>query len=347
MQPEIIVGGVMLSTIMPWGGLEWVTCWPGGTESIQFEVARDHQMFHRGEVLVEVDLGGIRLACGTLVEPTRGEPLTAEGLHRKAEDYGALDFFREAILTPGDTVDSAIARGMPWVWPYPSYRYAATGYINPPGSIDVALDPDQPHSVAQILDASAQAWGMEWGVGPDRLLTMVPWQPPSVHLLPGVDGLATSRDGYADQLYARYLDAGTGVFKTIGAHDTGAHDRWGHVERMLTDPLAEGAPITTLQAQQLVDGLLVQGRSQIGWTAPLEVQFGDVVTDRSQPVDIRRLGRPGQTIRVHGLDLDCADLSGRTWTDMRIARTRHSGAVVTIEPQGLSSPMNDALAGVA
>ena len=104
--------------------------------------------------------------------------------------------------------------------------------------------------------------------------------------------------------------------------------------------------MSTTRAQELLDGLLVQGRSQIGWTAPLEVQHGDIVNEHMRAVDLNRIAAR-QTLRLHGLVEDIADLSGRTWQDMPIARTRHKGAVVTIEPRGLVSAMNDALAGVS
>lgn len=345
-KPEIVIDGHWLSTIMPWGDLEWTTCWPGGTESISFGVARDHRLF-RPDARVELDYGGIRLALGALVEPTRGEPLMAEGLHRQGEDYAALmTATGEVAPTVHDAVDQARSRGLPWIRLEPGY---VTEYdLSPEPFVDGTpdLDLDRPHSVAQYLDASAQRRGQQWGVDPYARVIMTGWQAASRHMLPGVDGLAISRDGYASVLHGRYLDSTTSTFRTRTDEDVAASARWGRVERTITEPLAEGKPITEARAQELLIGLLVQGRTQMGWATPLEVQYGDVVNEHQQPVDLNRI-YARQTIRLHGLDLDIADLSGQTWIDMPIARTHHKGGTVLIEPRGLSQPMNDALAGVA
>lgn len=346
MTPEVIVAGERLSTLMPWGDLEWVTCMPGGTESITFDVTRNRRTFRPG-ALVEVDYGGLRLACGLLTEPSRGAPLVAEGLFRKGEDFTAL-VNNTGEVAPGvnSAVNDAIVRGMPWIH---AGAGDPTGDLAPQPTVsDVPkLDLTQPHSVAQYLDASAQQRGQLWWVDANRVVRMTAW--PTVatyHLRSGIDGLGISRDGYASTLIARYNDVGTGTYRTATAHDEAATERWGYVERTLTAPLAEGAPITAAAATALLEGLLLQGQSQIGWTKPITVEFGDVVTAHDKPVDINRL-RAGEVLKVHGLEHDAADLDGGTTAHLPYARTRHQGTTVQIEPLGLSSPMNDALAGVA
>ena len=335
-KPQVVIDGHWLTGLMPWGDLEWVTCWPGGTESITFSVSRSHRLFRPGAI-VELDYGGERLAVGSMVEPTRGEPLMAEGLHRKAEDYAALDSSDEATVNASTAVTDAITRrNMPWVDTDP---FPASG---------PALDPDQPHSIAQLLDHKGDTLGgLGWGIDPaTRQPYFADWLPTDAHMLPGVDGLAISRDGYASTLKARYLDSATSTYKTVTGHDQDSEDRWGYVERTLPQPLTEGVPMSTAEAQAIVDGYLSAGRYQIGWASPLEVQYGDIVTAKGRPVDLNRR-RARQTVRLHGLDLDVSDLSGRTWFDMKIARTRHRVGFVTLEPLGLSQPMNDALAGAS
>lgn len=342
---EVIIDGQWLSSLMSWGDLEWVTCWPGGTESITFGVARHHRIF-RPDALVEVDYGGIRLAVGALVEPTRGEPLMAEGLHRKGEDYAALNSIGDVASGVNSAVELAVGRGLQWVWIAPG---SGSIYDLGPGSgLELpALDHSQVHSIAQQLDAASLERNAQWGIETaTRRPYYATWETtPTLHMLPVVDGLGISRDGYASVLWGRYLDSTDLTYKTRGWEDHTATERWGRVERTITEPLAEGAPITPGRADTILAGLLEQGRSQIGWTTPLEVQYGDVVTEHMAPVDQNRI-HARQTIRLHGLDLDATDLSGRNTFDMRIARTRHQGATVTLEPVGLSQPMNDALAGV-
>lgn len=339
MKPEILIDGYWLSSIMPWGDLSWVTCWPGGTESITFGVVRNHPLFRPG-ARVELRYGGVPIALGGMVKPTRGEPLMAEGLHRLGEEYPALNSLFEPSDDVNDAIGQASTRGLPWVrimdlWPQPGVESAP------------ALDTDQVHSVAQFLDASARERGLQWGVSPYGEVFMAGWHTdPSYHLLPGVDGLAISRDGYASVLWARFLNSATSLFETVVAQDLVAEARWGRVERTITEPLGDGLPMTSARAQALVDGIMAAGRSQMGWASPLEVQSGDVVNEHGRSVDLNWMSAR-EVVRLHGLTLDAGDLSGRAWVDMPIARTHHRDGVVTIEPRGLSSPMNDALAGVA
>lgn len=334
MKPEVIIDGVWLSTVMPWGDLEWSTCWPGGTESITFGVARSHHLL-RTDALVELDCGGSRIALGSLVEPTRGEPLVAEGLHRKAEDFAALTGAGAPSVDADDAINQARVRGLPW-----GFQTAAIPAADPP------LEDDQVWSLAKLLDHKATTIGQQWGVSPNGIPFLSGWESASLHTLPGVDGLAISREGYASALFARYFDSGTATYTTTGATDTAAAARWGYVERTLSDLIAYGAPMTGAEAAAYMQGLMDQGRSQMGWGAPLEVQYGDVVTEYGQPIDLTTI-HARQTFRIHGLVEDVAALSGQTWVDMPIARTRHKDGLVTIEPRGLSSPMNEALAGAA
>lgn len=346
MKSEIIIDGHRLSALMPWGDLEWVDCWPGGTESITFGVARSHPLFRPGAI-VELDHGGIRRAVGALTEPTKGDPLVAEGLHRQGEDYAALDASGDVSPTVHDAVDQARVRGLPWI------RVETGGPsefdLSPVPFVDGApdLDLEQPHSVAQYLDASAQRRGEVWGIDPYQRVIMAGWQPVSLHMLPGLDGLGASLDGYASVLHGRYLDSGTSTYKTRTDQDDTAIARWGRVEKTLPGLLAEGLAITATRAQELLIGLLEQGTSQIGWASSIEAQFGDVVNEYQRPVDTYGISSR-HTIRLHGLVDDVADLSGRTWVDVPIARVHHKAdGSATLEPRKLSTPMNDALAGIA
>jgi hypothetical protein len=340
-KPQVIVDGQWLSGLMSWGDLEWATCWPGGTESITFATARHHRIFRPGAI-VELDYGGLRLAVASMVEPTRGEPLMAEGLHRLAEEYVAVGPLpdRELATSVHQAVDEAIVRGLPWA-PRINDLSPESGIRGMP-----RLDPDQPHSVAQFLDQSATERNEQWGVNADRRVFMGTWQAADLHMLPGLDGLAISRDGYASVLIGRYLDSSTGTFKTVSVKDEAAEARWGRVERTVTEVLGEGTAMTLGDAQQILVGVLSAGRAQMGWAAPLEVQHGDIVTANGRAVDLNRL-HARRTVRLHGLDLDVCDLSGRNWDDMRPARIRHKDGAATIEPVGLSQPMNDALAGLS
>lgn len=342
-EPDIIVSGVKLSLVMPWGDLEWVDAFEGGTESITFSVSRQHPLF-RPSAIVELDLGGVRRAVASMVDPEPGGRITAEGLHRLCEDEPALNAVGDVAGNVHEAVDQAILRGLP-VMRGP--QGATSPYdLSPVPQINgvPALDLDQPHSVAQYLDASAQRRGGAWWVAPDRRVRIDPWPTtPTLHMVPGLDGLKISREGYASTLHARYLDSATSTYKTITRTDAAAERRWGRVPRTLPQLLGEGVPMTAAEATAHVDGLLAQGASQIGWATPIEVEHGDVVNSRQQPVDLSDINR--QCLRLHGLDRSVADLEGRTTYDMPLARVHHrADGTALLEPQKLSSPMNDALA---
>lgn len=347
-QPDLLVDGRRVSLMMPWGDLELVTCWPGGTETITFNVSRGHALFRPG-ALVTLDYGGIRIAAGRLNRPTRGELLQAVGLWRLGEEFTALDGSLAPATSVHAAVDGPIGRGMPWrrgpdgagsiydLSPEPLVR----GMPN--------LDPDRTHSVSEFMDASAKERGHLWGVDPYRFAFMQGWAAPTMHLLPDVDGLGRNADGYASCLIARYNSVTTGLYEPAIYEDAEATKRWGYRERTLTTLLAEGQPITEEAALGILAGILSQGRASMGWERPVEVQYGDVVNVRQQPIDLWDLGQPAQTMTGHGLLDDTADLDGGTTALIRVARTRHRGATVLIEPAGLSTPMEDALAaaGVA
>lgn len=346
-KPDVIVSGVRLSLVMPWGELEWVDCFEGGTESITFSVQRRHPLFRPGAI-VELDRGGVRRAVASMIEPQPGDQITAEGLHRLCEDEPALNGTGDIADTVHVAFDAAIARGLPLVH---GPDGAASPYdLSPVPLVDGVpnLDLTQPHSLAQYFDASAQRRGAAWWVEPTtRRVRMDPWPTaPTLHMLPGLEGLAISRDGYASTLTARYLDSATSTYRTVTRVDLAAQKRWGRTPRIITSLLGEGAPMTEAAAVALVDGLLARGASQIGWASPIEVQFGDVVNERQEAVDLSAIDR--QALRLHGLDRSVVDLQGRTTFDVPLARVHHrADGTALLEPRGLSSPMNDVLAGIA
>lgn len=336
---QVVVDGTYVSALMPWGDLEWSTVWPGGSESLQFGVARAHRLF-RPDALVELYHGGECLWCGLMLDPTRGEALVAEGLFRKAEDEPALTAADEVATSVHEAIDQAILRGLQWA--------TRINDLSPVSGVRGMpyLDPDQPHSLKEFLDQSAIEREQEWGVDPDRNVHLASWPTTAtMHMLPGVDGLGISRDGYASTLYGRYLDSTTGLYKTVKRTDAVAEKRWGRVPHTITEPLGEGQSMPAVDAQTILAGLLAQGASQIGWTKPIDVEFGDVVNEYNQPIALHKI-TAGEVLTLHGLIDNVADLDGSTRTNMPIRRVHHKGRMATIEPRGLSEPANDVDAGV-
>lgn len=350
LKPRLLVNGVWLDTQVTYGDVEWTNCWPGGTESITFDILRPHRLI-REDAIVQVVAGTRRVGAARIREYARGDQVRAEGLFRAGEDEPGLTFSsQEATLNPGYAVDNSIAAGIPWLWPTPTYRYGDTGVLNPSSGSTVALDADQLYSVSQILDAAAEERAEKWGINAEQRLVMAGWAAANLHILEVGDGLAISRDGYASRLTARYVEAGTGIYRTISRTDAAAEKRWGRVPRTLTELLGEGEPMDVFRAAAILDAMLVAGQSQIGWSKPIEVQYGDVLNNRQQPVDLALLHNNlgGLTAKLHGLTRDTGDLRGQSSIDMRIQRIQHrADRSAILEPVALAQPMNDALAGAA
>lgn len=331
-RPQVIVDGHWLSALTPWGDLEWETVWPGGTEFIKFDVKNLPSVCRPGSV-VELDWAGQRIAAGTLSDPTRGEQLYAEGLYRQAEDFLAVDNAGNITLNATWAVDEAQVRGMKF------------GRIQ---DLGVALLPtDSPLSVAKVLDAVAESYGAWWGIDPyARDVKIFGNQPASIHVAPGIDGFDRSRENLITRLSARYWTGS--AYATVTAIDAAAEARWGvRVERARDGALADGTTISAAQAQGLVDGALATRNTGPGWTASIEVQYGDVLNAHGRLVEPASISAGVHTARVHGLAGDVADRAGASYADVPLQRVTHKDGAATLQPRGLVQPMNDVLAGVS
>lgn len=326
---QMVVDGHYLGTLTAWGDLEWGLCWPGYSDELTFDIASYPSILKPGAITSLV-WGGEALWSGTLEEPVRGQKLRASGLHRLGEKYAALDGSGNLSLDVNIVVDAAIGRGMPWAKPF------GLGGTVPLGS-------DSPSTVADVVAASdAQFPGYATGVEPDRRLVRRQRTSPRLHVRPGGDGLGIAWDNYASTLIARHFNGTT--YATVIRTDAAAEARWGHREATISYALNDGATTTTAQAQAILDSMLANGRSRPGWTTPIEVEFGAVLNEHGQPIDLATI-RPYETIRVHGLAEDVSDLAGQSWVDMPLERIRHVGPTTTLTPVGLVAPMQDVLSG--
>lgn len=337
MSLQLVVGGHYLSALTAWGDLDWSLCWPGYSDELTFDVASHPSVFKPGAMTSLVWMGE-RLWSGTLDEPVRGQKLRAAGLHRVGEKYAALDGSLNLSLTPNTVIDAAIGRGLPWI------RTASWNlYGDPP------LSTDSVSNVTQVIDGNTAlhppTW--DWGVLPSGVMDRCERTTPRLHVRPGGDGLGIAWDNYASTLIARYVDSTTHNYTTAIVTDAVAGARWGYKEVTLSKPLNDGAEMSNADAISILESMLAKGRSRPGWTSPIEVEFGGILGNNQQAIDLRAI-RPYEQVRVHGLDEDVADLAGRTWVDMPIARIQHTASKpqsVVLTPVGLVSPMLDVLSG--
>lgn len=329
---EIVVAGRYISHHTSWGDLEWSTCWPGYSDELTFDVSSIPSWFRPGS-LVSLVWGGEALWSGTLDEPTRGARLRAAGLWRLLNDYAALDALGELSLGPNTSLEQAIVRGLPVI---KTSTWASSA---------VPLNTDAPPTVAQVQDADvAQTPGLAWGVLPNGEFTRRSRTAPRLHIRPGGDGLGIAWDNYASTLIARYLDSGTSTYTTVTRTDSDAETRWGAREAVVPGVLNDGAPMTSAQAENVLDGMLAKGRARPGWTTPIELAPGALVGDYGQEVDPRTI-KPYETVRVHGIGEDIGALPGQTYVDVHIERVRYpsGGGLPVITPVGLVSPMHAVL----
>lgn len=330
---QLIVDGHYLSALTAWGDLDWSLCWPGYSDELTFDVASHPSIFKPGKVASLV-WGGERLFAGTLDEPVRGQKLRVAGLHRLGEKYAALDGSGNLSLATDTAVPAAIGRGLPWSW--------VVG-----GGTTVPLGTDTPPSITQIVDAqTAMLPGVDWGVRPDGMAFGRARSAPRLHIRPGGDGLGIAWDNYASTLIARYVDSTTHTYTTVTRSDAAAEARWGYKEAVLGTALNDGAEMTLAQAQAVLDSMLAAGRARPGWTQAIEVQYGAVLNNHQQPVDLATI-KPYETIRVHGLTEDVGDLAGQSYVDMPLAAIKHNkaNASAVLTPVGLLDPMGDVLSG--
>lgn len=330
---QLIIDGHYVSALTSWGDLDWSLTWPGYSDELTFDVASHPSIFKPGKIGSLV-WAGERLFTGTLDEPVRGQKLRLAGLHRLAENYIAIDGVGAPTLQPFLAVDQAIARGFPVTRP--------SGFGGA-----VPLKTDTPNTVAQIIDSALSAFpGEGWGVTPDQQIIRAARPAVRHHVRPGGDGLGIAWDNYASSLFARYVDSTTHAYTTVAYTDAAAANRWGYKEAVLTDALNDGAEMTTAQAVAILQSKLAAGRARPGWTQAIEVQYGAVLNDYQQPVDLASL-KPWEIIRVHGLTDDVGDLPGQSYVDMPLSRINHNPKTGTavLTPMGLLDPMGDVLSG--
>lgn len=331
---QLIVDGHYVAALTSWGDLEWGLCWPGYSDELTFDVTSHPSIFKPGKVGTLV-CHGVRMFTGTLDEPVRGQKLRLAGLHRLGERTPALDGGGALSLVPDTILDAAFARGLPWSR---SSSWGATA---------VPLTTTSPVRVGEVVDAvAAQVVGSDWGVLPSGRMALVARTSPRLHVRPGGDGLGIAWDSYASTLIARYVDSTTHAYTTVIRTDATAEDRWGYKEAIVPTALNNGAEMTLTQARAIVDSMLADGRARPGWTQAIEVEYGAVLNNHAQPVDLATI-KPYETIRVHGLTEDVGDLAGRTFVDMPLQRIGHNpkAGTAVLTPVGLVSPMADVLAG--
>lgn len=291
---NITVNGTPLSFIGYWGAptLSWRR--RGGSWEVTWRTDYPINFRHRDLVRgarVDVWLGSTSIWHGTLSEADYAEQkFIAAGLCRQAEDAAALGF-GTLSTTPSEVVGWGILRGaLNW--------HGLNALPSTPLTPDANEGPL--NTVAGVLDAWARTAGVEWWIDPGTLpivgFAAAPMTP-SWEITAGSGVLGLADEEFISDIYARYMSA-PGVYGTVEQHDN-SQNLGTRVERLVN--LTPRGYITQAEAQGLVDNMLALTKARIGWSAPVNVAYGQVVRNGT-PVALSEVAsRPNRMARLLGL----------------------------------------------
>lgn len=331
MRAQLRIRGTWANAIAPWGDLEWGTKAQGGMDSISWSMDTDTSFRHpalRTDSLVEIFDGASRIGAGYMDEPdVAGGTFSAVGLYRAAEHYLCLNAMGNGSSIPDESIDQAIARGLPWKRreSFSSARFTPDG----------AADTSGLNYLHTLLDGYADEASTFWFLDGDGYVHNAAAETaPTWVLPPGITDLGVSEDDYASDLYGRYLASG-GSILPVNRGDAAARDAFGRREAPVD--LTSLAVITSAKAQAILAGLLAKGRARPAFTQSVDVSSDQLLTVGGVKADLSMV-RAGQVVRSHGFFDDIAYLQGRNYLDWLIGETKYADGsdVITLSPQGLA-----------
>ena len=328
MTEQVFLDGQPLSTIAAWGNLTYSERLSGGCWEASWDMevpdGWHHPAVRRGAD-VEIRIGGLAVWSGTMSEPDRDSwTMTAQGYSRQGEDYPALDATGAAGRYIGATTEYAVLDGLPW-----NYRpITLPSHANPV----VGVEAEGINAISTLWDAAADAAGMFWGVGPDRVPYMTPRPTePTWHAVPGSVVLGVADDDYRSHLYGRYLTASL-TRATAKRGDDAAATRWGR--KYETVDLIPRGVMDATKANSILDGMLAKIGPRPGFSNALELGPYEI-TGGGSPAFLPNV-RTGQMIRCHGIVDD--SLIPLPYLDIIVSEVRKTqGGTVYIEPLGLAA----------
>lgn len=344
---QVRVDGRWLTSIAPWGELEYSWLADGGCEeaSWRMPVPRDyrHPSLVRGKD-VEVRLGPLNTWRGRLTEPDQddeGWTFHAAGLKDAAGNGGtsrgfmAFDAAINNTSIPNTAIDQAIARGLPWIRPA---SLSGVAFVDA-GSVDAIV------TVSELLDRWSASVSKRWGVNAEaEVYAAADPTVPMWHMTPGSGSYGYAEEEYASDVYLRYYNTSF-VLATAHAQDADAADLLG-VSEAAIDGRDYGA-LTAPKAVSYAQGLLDKGKARLAWTNAVTPSRWQLTTPGGAPACLA-LVKAQQMVRLHGL----RDVQGTPipYVDFVIGRTRYTAEsdTMVLEPVGLA-PRNlaDVLAATA
>lgn len=335
-----IVDGVtyLLGDIAAVGDLQWSTGWPYGCLEASWSMQVKPNIYPRAlkaNASVEIWDGPVRVWSGFLSEPEPGTPWTlhAKGWYTALSVLLALNAAETATTSiPQDALENAIARAdLPIIIGTP---ILATAFSS-------ADETQQANYVLPLLDAYATSIGQRWAIDADYIFTMAADPTTSRYGLESTEALrGAADDDYVTDVYPRYVTSvdvdgnpdGWGL-----GHVASASSPAGRRERVmdLNDLGLLTSGLTT--ANDYAQGQLDLNGGRLGYTAGLEVHYGELVRNGGSPA---RLGlvKAGESFTAYTV----ADASGAVQLgltqDVVIGRTDYADGAKTlaIQPVGLA-----------
>jgi hypothetical protein len=293
MSVQVRINGQWLSSIAPWGELNWSHNADGGCAEASWKMdlpnTYSHPALTRGKI-VEIKVGPENVWKGVLLEPDVDDDwtFTAQGLSALAKDFLCFDASLNTTSKPNTAVDQAILRGLPWTKPnsLSSPAFAAT---------DTTAELNY---VADLLNAWSTSESKRWGVNADgEVYAQIDPTTPTWHLTPGAGRFGLADDDYASDLFIRYLTSGAG-YATATVADTVARANFGRREYGV-----DGTPrglLTSTQAAALGTGLLAKGKARLGYTNAVEVSRYQLTTPGGTPAYLPFV-KAGDLVRMFGV----------------------------------------------
>lgn len=313
------------------GDLTWSHTWPGGCSTASWSMSGlakgvASPLLKRG-ARVSVTVGGWPVWAGILTQPGASmETFEATGLASEAKRFMALDATDAITYDTGDAIARAIDDGLPWIYD---------------GGAPTGVASDRPERLSDLLDTSATAAGLRWGVGANgRFFSLPDPTTPKYDAILGSGVLGQADDDYASHIYGWYTSAMSGTppvasaWGLVVAGNDDAAALYGRSEQYVD--LSPRGVLGSTEAQGIVNGMLAQGRARVGFTERIELADYQLLRNGS-PAALA-LVKAGDMVRLHGAISPGQSATGSNAVDVVIAETTHEAGArtITIAPAGLA-----------
>jgi len=239
---------------------------------------------------VKITRGGHQVWSGKLDEPVPGSAgwtLTAAGTGNRGQDFLALYASKWPNSEPDESVNAAIARGLPWVNP---------GVGTPAGAWFGQAADSGSQTVTGLLNLICTRGGLTWYVNsqpggqPGDDLSVFPLPTAVSRLLVCTDPAPRTLGGDINTIYLRYMSSaddpgGTGAaaaFAVTSAQNAASVTAHQEIETYVD---LSSAGVMTAGAAQAVGSSILAIYQRASFAGPFTARYGQLTTPGGVPVD--------------------------------------------------------------